>query len=61
MKKAVDIEEIRAELRGTMGGRDRHFIDGDEDEEDEDEDVYMYPGDMNPNEKAEFRAACCAS
>ena len=45
--KAADIEEIRAELRGTMGGLDRHLIDDDdEDEEEEEEDVYMYPGDM---------------
>ena len=59
MKKTVDIEEIRAELRGTMGGRDRHLID--EDEEEEEEDIYMYPGDMTPDERAEFRAACYAS
>ena len=45
-KKAADIEEICAELRGTMGGHDRHLIDDDEDEEEEEEDVYMYPGDM---------------
>ena len=37
-----------------MGGRDRHLIDDDEDEEEEEEDVYMYPGDMNPDERAEF-------
>ena len=60
-KKTADIEEIRAELRGTMGGRDRHLIDNDEDEEEEEEDVYMYPGDMTPNERADFRAACRAS
>ena len=45
-KKAADIEEICAELRGTMGGCDRHLIDDDEYEEEEEEDVYMYPGDM---------------
>ena len=61
VKKAADIEEIRAELRGIMGGRDRLLIDDDEDEEEEEEDVYMYPGDMTPNERDEFRAACCAS
>ena len=44
-----------------MGGRDRHLIDDDEDEEEEEEDVYMYPGDMTPDEKTEFRAACRAS
>ena len=61
-KKAADIEEIRAELRGTMGRRDRHLIDDDdEDEEEEEEDVYMYPGDMTPDERADFRAACRAS
>ena len=40
-----------------MGGHDRHLIDDDEDEE---EDVYMYLGDMTPDERAEFRAACRA-
>ena len=60
-KKAADIEEIRAKLRGIMGGRDRHLIDDDEDEEEEEEDVYMYPGDMTPDETVDFRAACRAS
>ena len=60
-KKAADIKEICAELQGTMGGRDRHLINDDEDEEEEEEDVYMYPGDMNRDERAEFRAACCTS
>ena len=60
-KKAVDIEEIRTELRGTLGGRDRHLIDDDENEEEKEEDVNMYPGDMTPDERAEFRAACHAS
>ena len=44
-----------------MGGRDRHLIDDDEDEEEEENDVYMYPGDMPPDERAKFRAACHAS
>ena len=44
-----------------MRGRDRHLIDDDEDEEEEEEGVCMYPGDMTPDERAEFRAACCAS
>ena len=61
VKKTAYIEEIRAELRGTMGGRDRHLIDDDEDEEEVEEDVYMYPGDMTPDERAEFRVACHAS
>ena len=60
-KKAAYIEEIRAELRGTMGGCNRHLIDDDEDEEEEEEVVYMYPGDMTHDERAEFRAACHAS
>ena len=42
-----------------MRGRDKHLIDNDEEEEEE--DVYMYLGDMTPNERAEFRAACRAS
>ena len=53
-KKAADIKEIRAKLRGTMGGRDRHLINDDEDEEEEEEDVYMYLGDMTPDERADF-------
>ena len=44
--KTTDIEEIRAELRGIMGGRHRHLID--EDEEEEEDDVYMYSSDMTP-------------
>ena len=48
-KKTVDMEEIRAELRGTMGGRHHTIIDEEEEEEEEgDEDVYMYPADMHP-------------
>ena len=59
-KKAADIEEIRVELLGIMGGRDKHLIDDEEDEEEEGEDVYMYPGDMTPDERAEFRTPCHA-
>ena len=49
-----------------MGGSHRHlFDDGDDDEEEEDEkeeeDVYMYPTDMNPDERADYRAAWHAS
>ena len=44
-----------------MGGCDTHLIDDDEDEEEEEEDVYMYSGDMTPDEGVEFRAACRAS
>ena len=54
-KKVANIEEIRAELRGTMGGRHKHLIDEDE------EDVCMYPVDMTLDERAEFRVACHAS
>ena len=67
-KKAANIEEIRAELRGTMGGSHRHLFDddgGDDDEEEEneeeDDDVYMYPADMNPDERADYRVASRAS
>ena len=44
-----------------MGGRDRHLIDDDEDEEEEEDDLYMYPGDMTPDERVEFQVACHAS
>ena len=66
-KKATNIEEIRAELRGTLGGSHRHLFDDDngddddEENEEEDDDVYMYPVDMNPDERANYRAACRAS
>ena len=63
-KKVANIEEIRAKLRGTMGGSHKHlFDDGDDDDEEEDEeeekeeeeeeDVYMYPADMNPDKRAD--------
>ena len=55
-KKAADMEEIRAELRGTMGGKHHGLID-DEEEEEGDEDVYMYPADMHPDERDEYREA----
>ena len=59
-KKAVDMEEIRAELRGTMGGKHHSLIDNDEEEE-SDEDVYMYLADMHPDERDEYREAVRAS
>ena len=59
-KKATDMEEIRAELRGTMGGKHHSLID-DEEEEEGDEDVHMYPVDMHPNEQDEYREAVRAS
>ena len=49
-KKAADMEEIRAELRGTMGEKHHSLID-DEEEEEGDEDVHMYQKDMHPDER----------
>ena len=64
-KKTEDMEEIRAELRGTMGGRHHIIIDDDEEEEEEeeegDEDVYMYPADMHPDKRDEYREVVRAS
>ena len=61
-KKAVHMEEIRAELRGTMGGKHHTLIDdNDEEEEEGDEDVYMYPANMHPDERDEYREAVRAS
>ena len=39
------MEEIRAELRDTMGGKHHSLIDDEEEEEEGDEDVYMYERD----------------
>ena len=47
-KKATGMEEIRVELRGTMGGKHHTLFD---DEEEGDEDVYMYSADMKLNIK----------
>ena len=41
-----------------MRERHRHLIDENKKEED---DVYMYPANMTPNERDEFRAAYRAS
>ena len=61
-KKAAHMEEIRAELRGTMGGKHHTLIDDDEEEEEEgDEDVYMYPANMHPDEQDEYQEAVRAS
>ena len=61
-KKTTDMEEIRAELRGTMGGKHHYLIDDEEEEEEEgDEDVHMYPADMLPDERDEYREAVHAS
>ena len=52
-KKTSDIQEIRAQLCGTMGTRDTHLIDKDDDDDEdvEDEDVYMYPTYMHSDER----------
>ncbi|KAL6316825.1 hypothetical protein AAG906_021125 [Vitis piasezkii] len=61
-KKNADIEEIRSQLRGTMGAHHTHLVDEDDDDEDaEDEDVYMYPTDMHPDERDAYRSAVRAS
>ena len=63
-KKAANIEEIRAELRGTMSGSHRHLFDDDDDDEEneeKDDDVYMYPAHLNLDERANYRAASRAS
>ena len=44
------MEEIRAELRDTMGGKHHYLIDDDDEEEKGDGDVHMYPADMHPDE-----------
>ena len=48
-----------------MGGSHRHlFDDGDDDDgenEGEDDYVYMYLADMNPDERADYRATYHAS
>ena len=59
-KKATNMEGIRAELRGTMGAKHHSLID-DDDEEEGDEDVHMYPADMHPNERDEYREVVRAS
>ena len=50
------MEEIRTELRGTMGGKHHSLIDDDEEEEG-DEDVHMYLADKHPDERDEYREA----
>ena len=44
-----------------MGGSHRHLFDDGEEEEEKEDDVYMYPVDMNPDERADYQAACRAS
>ena len=63
-EKAADIQEICAQLRGTMGASDTHLIDENDDDDDddvEDQDVYIYPTDMHPNEHDAYRFAVRAS
>ena len=60
-KKTADMEEIRAELRGIMGGKHHYLIDDEEEEEEGDEDVHMYPADMHPDERDKYREAVRAS
>ncbi|RVW71858.1 hypothetical protein CK203_061141 [Vitis vinifera] len=61
-RKNADIEEIRSQLRGTMGTHHTHLVNEDDDDEDvEDEDVYMYPTDMHPDERDAYRSAVRAS
>ena len=62
-KKAVDIEDIRSELRDTMGRRHRHVTDEDDEENlgGDDDDVYMYLTDMHLNERHAYREAIRAS
>ncbi|KAL6319952.1 hypothetical protein AAG906_037028 [Vitis piasezkii] len=62
-KKVADIQEILAQLRGTMGTRDTHLIDEDDDDDEdvEDEDVYMYPTYMHSDERDAYRSAVRAS
>ena len=43
-----------------MGGKHHYLID-DDDEEEGDEDVHMYPADMYPDERDEYREAVRAS
>ena len=43
-----------------MGGKHHSLIDDDKEEEG-DEDVYMYPVDMHPDERVEYREAIRAS
>ena len=45
-KKAANMEEIRTELRGTMGGKHHSLID--------DDDGHMYPAYMHPDERDEY-------
>ena len=58
VKKAVDMKEIRAELRDTMEGRHHTIID---DDDEGGEDVYMYLANMHLDERDKYREAVRAS
>ena len=58
-KKTVHIEEIQAQLHGTMGARHTHVMDEDDDDDDDDDEVYMYPADMDLDERDAYREAIC--
>ena len=62
-KKTVDIEDIRDQLRDTMGARHTHVMDEDDDDDDDDEDeeLYMYPANMDLDERDAYREAVRAS
>ena len=51
-KKEAMFEDIREELRGGLGVPQSN---------DSDDDLYMYPTDMHPDERDEYRAAVRAS
>ena len=51
-KKNADIEDIRSQLRGTMGTHHTHLVNEDA----ENEDVYMYSTDMRPDEWDAYRS-----
>ena len=57
VKKTADIQEICAQLRGTMWASDTHLIDEDV----EDEVVYMYLTNMHPNKRDAYQSVVCAS
>ena len=44
-----------------MGGKHHYLIDDDDEEEDGDEDVHMYPADMHPDQRDEYRETVRAS
>ncbi|RVW36785.1 hypothetical protein CK203_113959 [Vitis vinifera] len=54
----IYIEEIRDQLRGTMGPKHTNVMDEDDDDDDDDDDeVYMYPTNMDLDERDAYREA----